>query len=60
MESLFLLIPLAILFTVLIGNAFFWAVNHRQFDDLDHAGDSILYDDDIQRGDTRAEESRHD
>ena len=55
MESLFLLIPLAVLFTVLVANAFFWAVNHRQFDDLDNAGSRILFDD----GPDRAEQ-KHD
>lgn len=45
MESLFLLIPLALLFTALAAQAFFWAINHRQFDDLDHAASRILFDD---------------
>jgi cbb3-type cytochrome oxidase maturation protein len=45
MESFFLLIPLAVLFTALIAKAFFWAVDHRQFDDLDHAARRILLDD---------------
>lgn len=47
MESLFLLIPLAILFTALVARAFFWAIDHRQFDDLDHAATRILFDDDV-------------
>jgi cbb3-type cytochrome oxidase maturation protein len=45
MESLFLLVPLALLFSALSVKAFFWAVSHRQFDDLDNAGSSILFDD---------------
>ena len=44
MESLFLLIPLAVLFAALSVQAFFWAVKHRQFDDLENVGRSILYD----------------
>lgn len=45
MESFFLLIPLAMLFNALVAYAFCWAVNHRQFDDLDNAGQRILFDD---------------
>lgn len=46
MDILFLLIPLSF---VLIGGAiylFFWAVKDGQFDDMDGAGHSILFDDD--------------
>ena len=45
MEILALLIPLSI---VLVGGAawaFIWAVNHRQFDDLDKQAMDILNDD---------------
>lgn len=45
MESLFFLIPLAVLFSALGVGAFFWAVNNRQFDDLDNAARRILFDD---------------
>jgi cbb3-type cytochrome oxidase maturation protein len=44
MESLFLLIPLALLSTGIALKAFFWAVANRQFDDLDQAGRGILFD----------------
>lgn len=44
MSTIYVLIPIAILF-VLIGLAiFFWAVRSRQFDDLDKEGFSILFD----------------
>lgn len=46
MEALFFLIPLALIFCVLIIKAFFWAVNHRQFENLDSAAQSILFDND--------------
>jgi len=42
MASLLLLIPLTL---VLLGAsvwAFFWAVDHGQFDELDGAGDAVL------------------
>jgi cbb3-type cytochrome oxidase maturation protein len=44
MESLFLLIPLAVLFAALSVGALFWAIRHGQFDDLENAGHSILFD----------------
>lgn len=46
MEALFFLIPLALIFCVLTVKAFFWAVSHRQFENLDSAAHSILFDDD--------------
>ena len=45
MESLTLLIPIALLFTALAIAALFWAVRNGQFDDLDRAGRDILFDD---------------
>lgn len=35
MNVLVVLIPLSIVLLVGAGAAFFWAVNHRQFDDMD-------------------------
>ncbi|MGI9295434.1 MAG: cbb3-type cytochrome oxidase assembly protein CcoS [Pseudomonadales bacterium] len=46
MDSLFILIPIALLFTALAMAAFFWAVDNKQYDDLDAAAKSILFDDD--------------
>ncbi len=46
MSILFVLIPLGL---VLLGIAiwgFIWAVNHDQFEDLDQAAHSILFEDD--------------
>lgn len=49
MASLYLLIPLAVIF-VMIGVAlFFWAVDHGQFDDLDGPAHSILFDNEPNR-----------
>lgn len=55
MEALFFLIPLALIFCVLAVKAFFWAVNHRQFENLDSAARSILFDEDERTG-TNAQE----
>jgi cbb3-type cytochrome oxidase maturation protein len=45
MEILVLLIPLSIVLVGVAGWAFIWAVNHRQFDDLDKQAMDILIDD---------------
>ena len=46
MNSLTLLIPIAMLFTGIAVAALFWAVKSGQFDDLDRAASDILFDDD--------------
>ncbi len=46
MESLFLLIPLAILIAFIIAALFFWSVKSGQFDDMQGPAHSILMDDD--------------
>lgn len=48
MDSLFILIPIAIIFAAVAIRAFIWAVNNRQYDDLDKAANSILFDDDVE------------
>lgn len=35
MNIVFVLIPLSLVLVALAGWAFFWSVNHAQFDDLD-------------------------
>lgn len=46
MSSLYILLPIALVFFALICAAFIWAVNHRQFDDLDREARRILFDKD--------------
>ncbi len=48
MESLFILIPVALIFVALAVKAFFWAVDNKQFDDLESSAQNILFDDDPQ------------
>ena len=52
MNSLYLLIPIALAFTALSVWAFLWSVKNDQFDDLDKAAHSILFDDedDVESG----------
>jgi len=46
MESLFILIPLALVLAVIIGVAFWWSANSGQFDDLEQSGQSVIDDND--------------
>jgi cbb3-type cytochrome oxidase maturation protein len=45
-ESLFILIPLALVLAVIIAAAFWWSTVSGQFDDLDQEGSNIIADDD--------------
>lgn len=45
MQSLYLLIPLSLCFLILAIVIYFWAVADGQFDDLDSAGERIVFDD---------------
>lgn len=44
--SLFLLLPIALVFVLLIGALFWWAIFAGQFDNTRQGGESILMDDD--------------
>jgi len=44
MSIIYILIPVAVLLTVLGIYLFFWAVKTEQFDDLEKQGMSILFD----------------
>ena len=46
MSIVLLLIPLGLVLVAIAVWAFIWAVDHEQFEDLDKAAHSILYDDD--------------
>lgn len=46
MNILLALIPVTLLIVVVAIGIFFWAVNHRQFDDLDSPGVLPLMEDD--------------
>lgn len=51
MESLYLLLPLSLVFVALIGGVLWWSIFAGQYDDPDGAGQSILSDDDTTAGD---------
>lgn len=46
MESLYFLIPLALLFCSIFIGLFVWAIKNHQFEDLDREAQRILEDDD--------------
>lgn len=52
MDSIFLLVPIVIIFIVCAVKFFFWAVNSGQYDDLETEGRRILFDDDLQDKDS--------
>lgn len=48
MESIYFLIPLALVLFGLFVWLFFWAVKNNQFEDLDREGSRILFDEDTR------------
>jgi len=56
MSIIYILIPIAILLTVLGIYLFFWAVKTEQFEDLEKQGMSILFDDEQQNKITEEEQ----
>ncbi|KAB0464896.1 cytochrome oxidase maturation protein, cbb3-type [Vibrio kanaloae] len=46
MESLYILIPIAIVLVCIAVGIFLWAVKSEQFEDLERQGHSILFDED--------------
>jgi cbb3-type cytochrome oxidase maturation protein len=51
---IFLLIPLGLALLAIAVWAFVWAVNHDQFDDLERAAHSILFEEEDAVGGTSA------
>ncbi|WP_341829451.1 cbb3-type cytochrome oxidase assembly protein CcoS [Vibrio gelatinilyticus] len=47
MESLYLLIPIAIVLVCIAVGIFLWAVKNEQFEDLERQGHNILFDEDV-------------
>ena len=49
MESLLILIPLALILIAVAIKIFFWAVDDGQFDDLEGPAHSILFDQPLEK-----------
>lgn len=45
MESLYFLVPVALVFIVIAVKVLFWAINNGQYDNLDTEAHRILFDD---------------
>lgn len=58
MSILYLLIPLAMLFALVVGLVLFWAIRSGQYDDLEGPAHRILMDDDDPRIPTGEEDER--
>jgi cbb3-type cytochrome oxidase maturation protein len=56
MESLYLLVPVALIFVVIAVKILFWAVNSGQYDDLDTEAHRILFDEDQPKTSKKTEE----
>ncbi len=50
MESLYLLIPVALIFCVIVIKLLLWAIDSGQYDDLDKESWRIISDDDEEPG----------
>jgi len=46
MEVLYLLLPIALIVSIIIAAFFLWSVKSGQYEDLDSAGHRVLMDDD--------------
>jgi cbb3-type cytochrome oxidase maturation protein len=51
MESLYILIPIAIIFLAVAIKAFLWAADNKQFDNLDQEAHRILFDENTKKND---------
>ena len=45
MDSLYLLIPIALIFVIIVAALLIWSINRGQYDDLDHDAWRALNDD---------------
>ena len=60
METIFVLLPLALLIAAIAVGFFIWAARTGQFDDLDTPAVRILFDDDEPRSEPRATQTTGD
>jgi len=58
MEIIYLLIPFAVLFAVIVAIVFFWSVRSGQFDDLEGPAHRILMDDDKIEANDESQDSK--
>ncbi len=56
MESIYILIPIAMIFVIIAIALFIWSVRSNQFEDLDREAANILFDEDIPPPTTKLKE----
>lgn len=59
MDSLYILIPIALIFVGIAVKIFLWAVDSEQFDNLDVEAQRILFDDLSASKDTEQADQQH-
>lgn len=60
MESLFLLIPIAIFLVFVAASLFIWAVKSEQFEDLERQGMNIFLEKSIKKNNPKKQPNQHD
>lgn len=58
MPSLFILIPIAMIFCALAIWAFFWALDNEQYKDMEKEASRILFDEDDDTGRNKSDKDR--
>jgi cbb3-type cytochrome oxidase maturation protein len=57
MDSLYLLIPIALVFCAIAIRLLLWAIDNGQYDDLDKEGWRVLADDDAEESGSSKEDA---
>jgi cbb3-type cytochrome oxidase maturation protein len=60
MESLYFLVPCALIFIAIAVKVLFWAINNGQYDNLDTEAHRILFDDEKNKSRAAPPEFSHD
>lgn len=55
MESLYFLVPCALIFVAIAVKVLFWAINNGQYDNLDTEAHRILFDDEKNKSAPKSE-----
>ncbi|MBY6196718.1 cbb3-type cytochrome oxidase assembly protein CcoS [Vibrio hangzhouensis] len=60
MESIYILIPIAIVLVCVAVGIFLWAVKSEQFEDLERQGHNILFDEDVDNASSSDKDNKSD
>jgi cbb3-type cytochrome oxidase maturation protein len=64
-DSLYILVPIALVFLAIAIKLFFWAVDSGQYDDIEQEGSRLLFDEDepsaaVSKSPEHSTEEKHD